>query len=212
MKPRRRFVCQPRVDELTAYVDDQLSPPDRQRVEEWLADHPQAAAELRAHERLQALYEKSAAGDPDWSDSLETIEQGIVEQGKRAHERRLPRWGLVGAVSAAAVLLAVLAANRPQSDPVAPAVPAVLPFPVASMDDVEIISVDAADTDALVVGVLPLEKPIVLMEHGDVELTSIEKDAHADFAHLRWHPEEDDSPMIWAPLVASDSFPSDQDE
>ena len=77
--------------------------------------------------------------------------------------------------------------------------------------DVEITSLEVADASALVVGAVPSPSVIVLLEPGDVTLHHVEKDALADFGQLRWGPQQGDSPMIWAPLIASDSFPNPEE-
>ncbi|MGE3809336.1 MAG: anti-sigma factor [Gemmataceae bacterium] len=203
----------PRADELAAYVDDRLAPADRQRVEDWLQAHPGAADELRAHEKLQALYQRSSVSEPperDWNGMAAKIHQGVIDYRERPPLRRWP-WAVGAVVAAASLVFALsLGTNAPPEEQPQPV--AVEPWPVVDENDVEIISVDVADARALVIGEVPTPGPIVLMEPGDVILNHVEKDANADFGQLRWRPDQADAPMIWAPLVASDSFPNDSED
>jgi hypothetical protein len=68
---------------------------------------------------------------------------------------------------------------------------------VATTDDVEIISINAADVSALVVGRPPVTGPLVLASAGDVTI----HDAGNDVELIRpeENPEGPSAPWIWAP-------------
>jgi len=73
------------------------------------------------------------------------------------------------------------------------------PLAVVSPDDVEIVSLRAADRDTLVVGVPPVTGPLVWASLGDVELEGIEPDADG-MVHDFHMDERSATPMIVAPL------------
>src|SRR5205085_2138576 len=54
--------------------------------------------------------------------------------------------------------------------------PAREPLAVVSADDVEIVSLHAADRVTLIVGVPPVTEPLVLVSAGDVALEGVEPD------------------------------------
>jgi anti-sigma factor RsiW len=195
----------PSPEELAAYYDGELTAADRRRVEDWLADHPEAAAELRRLRRLEALWQAAAPAEPTssaWAGVLRGIEQGVSPvRGARPSARAPRRAGLalVAAASAAVVLLALALGGR---HPPAPLPPPQEPFPVASDADVEIVSVDADGAAAVLVGGLPLRHPIVLMAPGDVALRSVERDRDGQFPDVRLQADSDLSPMILGPVAA----------
>lgn len=180
------------------YVDGELTRADRERLEEWLAEHPESAAEVRKWRRLRQLLQRAEPEAPTeavWSTLFDAIEVGLKQPAER-----VPAWRrtglLLAAATAAAVVFAFLGLMRPAS-PVGDAVTDE-PFPVVSAADVDIISVEAADLHALVVGEPPLRAPIVLMAPGDVAVRSLDSDG--DFPDMRMQPPGDDTPMIYAPL------------
>jgi hypothetical protein len=74
------------------------------------------------------------------------------------------------------------------------------PFPVASAEDVDIISVEAADAGTLVIGEPPLKEPLVWASAGDVTLERVEPDWDGMVPEVRMPSEGPDPPMIVAPL------------
>ena len=99
-------------------------------------------------------------------------------------------------MAAAACLFVVLwpRGHRPPQEP-----PAAEPLAVVSSDDVEIVSLRAADRDTLVVGIPPVTGPLVLASPGDVEIKAVEPDADGMVAAL-YVDEGLVTPMIVAPL------------
>ena len=70
---------------------------------------------------------------------------------------------------------------------------------VVSPEDVEIVSLHAADRATLVVGVPPVTGPLVLASVGDVELEGVEPDTDGMVPSIHMD-ERSLTPMIVAPL------------
>src|SRR5207248_8357618 len=115
-------------------------------------------------------------------------------RASRSRRRQFIRLG--AALAAAACLFVVLwpRGHRPPQEP-----PAAEPLAVVSSDDVEIVSLRAADRDTLVVGIPPVTGPLVLAAVGDVELQGIEPDADGMIPDFHMD-ERSVTPMIVAPL------------
>jgi len=167
---------EPTPEQLAAYADGQLQGPDRDRVEGWLSHHGDAAGEVESYRRLAQLWETTSAPEPPpaaWNRTLDRIKERVP--GKRRSLFGLFWPGLGGLGAVAAVLLAVLLARPfgprlpvpdPANDPGEE-----VPFPVASPQDVTIISMDVGDIDFLVVGQPPMEiLHLDLATHDDVKL------------------------------------------
>lgn len=157
---------------------------------------------------LRDMFRAGAPAEPseaEWATVLEGVRRGL----ERPHVTATPvarRWRLgalmAAALAAAAVVALALAIPYFRTAPleITDEHADVVQFPVTDTEDVEILSVDTADSGAIVVGDLPLQKPIVFMEPGDVALRSLQRDAEGDFPDVHMHPEGEQSPMIWAPL------------
>jgi anti-sigma factor RsiW len=177
---------------LAAYADGELEGgPDqqalKQQVQEWLADHPAVAADLAALRRLRGLCREAAPEEPGeaaWAGVLTNVADHLDHAPAAAPARRrlwrllvLGGGGLAAAVAAVWVTLALLHPGPAEAPPVADrpapeAVAAVEPLPVVSEDEVEILSVEAADTGTLVVGVPPVRGPLELVGPHDITLIS----------------------------------------
>jgi hypothetical protein len=205
---------------LAAYLDGELegNPAGerlRQRVETWLAGHPQAAAELDDLRRLKQLWQATTPADPGeaaWSVALGRLEATLSSEpagaAPRRHSRHLLAWvaGIFGASAAAIWLwLSMLGASPGSVPPAAPRqilpeqLAEVEPFPVATADEVEIVSVAGQDTGTVVVGQLPVGEPMVLAGPGEVSLTSV-CPAPPDNMLPDVLMGEQRKPMIWARL------------
>jgi hypothetical protein len=157
---------------------------------------------------LRELFRAGAPAEPseaEWSATLDGVRRGLARPRVMATPVAR-RWGLGALVAAAfaaaaavALALAIPYFRVAPSDAVEE-VADVVQFPVTDAEDVEILSVDTADSGAIVVGDLPLRRPIVFMEPGDVALRSLQRDAEGDFPDVHMHHEGEESPMIWAPL------------
>jgi anti-sigma factor RsiW len=172
----------------------------RQRIEHWLTDHPEAAAEVAAQRRLNRLMRQTAApapGDAAWATLWERISQAPAPAVlKRAPSRGRWAWPaavLLAAAVAASLVIAVLAPG-PQGGS---APEEVEPFPVVSAEEVEIIRMNGADADVLVVGVPPVAEPLPVANPGEVTLVDIDP-GDDDLPDV--HMGAQDVPMIWARL------------
>jgi hypothetical protein len=209
----------PRCEELAAYADGELDhweggPALKQRIEEWLADHPEGLAEVESLRRLGRLWMSSAAPEPHeaWPELAGRIHKRLHEAPARPSPRKARKgfWAAAFLALAAAILLAFLNLNQPGPDDnkskepeKKPAAVAVEPFPVATAEEVEILHVDGDDTDALVVGDLPVKGPLLLAEPGDVKLKSV--DSAEDPAKVGVHMNEETPPVIWTPVPTEGS-------
>jgi hypothetical protein len=154
---------------------------------------------------LRALFKSGAAPEPSatqWDRTLESIHRGLARPRVTPVFGTSNRWrrpALVAAalIAAAAILIALVlptwrSNNTPRDDDRV----LVAEFPVTEPEDVEILSVDTADSGAIVVGELPHQKSIVWAEAGDVALQG---ESPAD---MHMHSDGDETPMLWAPLTA----------
>ena len=113
----------PNSESLSAYLDDELSPSEREQVEAWLAESEDAQTELRELRQLRVLLSSLPA--EKLPESLHTAvweqceDQTTVASTPVDHSRR--RWEWVAALVAACVVVgfAGLLATR-QTSPVAP--------------------------------------------------------------------------------------------
>jgi hypothetical protein len=182
----------PKPESLAAYVDGELSPDQRALVETWLAEDSETAAEVAAHQRLRRLCQNATPPEPDeaqWDAVLSGLERRLPTE---APARRTQPWAgrrrmaiLITGLTAASVLLAVTLCVPSVTDrmagwllpPVERLGPVadlpVDPLPVASADDIEIISMDDGDRDALIVGEPPVRGPLELLRPGEVDVEEV---------------------------------------
>jgi hypothetical protein len=148
----------PAPEEWTAYLDGELGPVARERFEAFLAAHPEAAAEVDGCRRLTRLWEGAAPPEPApsaWATVWGRVEAALpVRAPARAWGAGRPYRAFLGMAAAAAVLGGVLLARPfwPQPGGLAGDVADELndPLPVATAEEVNIISVLPDDADAVV--------------------------------------------------------------
>jgi hypothetical protein len=172
---------------LAAYADGELAPPDAARVEAWLDEHPEAAAEVEAMYRLARAWEETAAPEPSpdaWERARDRIEATTAAPPRRPFARALP-------AAAAAALLAILVGRG-----LRPGVPDVPDesLPVAGGGDVTILSMDGTDAGALVIGQPPVAGPLDLASGGDVQMLKAEPPGAVPAV---W--KDGDSPLLLVP-------------
>jgi hypothetical protein len=204
----------PSPQQLAAYADGELDPVSRTKVADWLARHPDAAAEIDAHLGIQETAQAVPPPEPGeaaWSALLKRIDERTqnIRAGKKqnavlAAQRRawiLRRLRDV-TVAAAAILVAFLLMRNPNPGSSVTKGPSqtaptrvVKVLPVASDDDVEIISMEAADRRMLPVGEPPLHLPFILAEPGDVLVEKVEQDTDGMM------PKNMNEPTPWAPMI-----------
>ncbi|HZY85935.1 MAG TPA: hypothetical protein VFE78_13960 [Gemmataceae bacterium] len=148
----------PSPEEWTAYLDGELGPDARDRCEAFLAAHPEAAAEVEGCRRLARLWQSATPPEPSpaaWAAAWNKIEVALPPRvAGRAWGAGRPFRTFLGLAAAAAVLGGVLLA-RPFWSGTGGLIGEVAdelnePLPVATADEVNIISVRADDADAVV--------------------------------------------------------------
>jgi hypothetical protein len=193
-------------ERLAAYVDGELGPAERAAVEAWLANRPEARAEVEALHRLARLWQEAAPPEPSeatWAGVRDRVAEAVRHHrpaGRRASRPR-PSWRLSAAV-AAAVLVGILVGRN--FWPVSPR-PSGPVLPVATSEDVDIVSMDAGDAGALVVGDLPVQGPLELASAEDVTVD----DTGHDVEVIIRDPDRPGSPppMIMVPLDGAINTP-----
>jgi anti-sigma factor RsiW len=196
---------------LAAYVDGELDPAGRARVEAWLADHPAALAKLEAQHKLsrrnRRLWQASTAPAPSeasWSRLYSRMQKALAAPprpvGAPAAAQRPRGFRILAVVSTAAAALLAVALIRPDLPPSTPtSLPADEAWAVASDDDIEIVGIQDSDTDRLVVGRPPLTGPIVLASVSDVVFDKVAPDTDGMMPQMP--PPGASVPMIVAPIA-----------
>lgn len=178
---------------LAAYADGEFEGRDdlaalKTEIEAYLTEHPDAVDDLAGYRSLRNVWHDTTPHKPNaakWDAVLHRIRGGTAAALQRKSTAR--RWQLwAGTVAAAAVLIAtaviwytVQDTNRHSSilptaqgsndlSPMVAAKTANEPLPVASMEEVEILSVDGDDIPTLIVGTLPVEGLLEPADAGDV--------------------------------------------
>lgn len=206
---------------LAAYADGELDslPVLKQQVADWLADNPDAQAELATLNDCRHWWRATTPLEPDnrrWAALHKRLEQrlaDVVAAHARGHRRRRR---LQGAALAAAVVVGVSLAWgwRPfgpavptPTDPAASTVPASVgrdqePLAVATAQEVEILSVAGDDTPSLVVGELPVRGPLELLAPGEATLAEAGK---IEDTEIRMGGSN--RPLIWARIESEEEDP-----
>jgi len=197
---------------LAAYADGELSPPERLRVERWLAEHPEAADLMDAQESLgPSNVELWQAAQPpvpsarQWANTFDGIKDHAPAPPRPSRARWLGSAGLLA--TAATVVLLVTTADNPE--PQAPQALGLFPaganldddpFPMAGPDDVRIVSLPEAAAGLLLVGEHPLGDALLTLARADeVEFYGVGSDIAGRFPEVPSDPLSLDAPMIWAP-------------
>lgn len=150
---------------------------DRDDLEDWLREHPEANDDLADLPRLRELYQSACPPEPEeaaWSAVCSRIYASI------GRTRRPRPWWIIAAGSVAAAILALLLA-RPlwkTSTPVeSPETVQRIeePFPVVEAEDVTILSMDARDVAALVVGEPPVGDDLEFARPEDIHVIRCER-------------------------------------
>jgi hypothetical protein len=208
MNPMSPNDWQPEPQLLAAYFDGELDGSDdtRARIEAWLEAHPEAgeeSAELKKLLRDTAPVEPS---DAAWKQTLERV-NGAWKRPVAAPRVRRP-W-LAAAVVAASIVLFIgilfgaarvfqmnnnVLVKTPQ--PKLPDDDDFEVLQVASMSEVTILRIDGADTDAMIVGELPVCGPLDLADSGEVRIS-------CKCPRVGYCQDAPNRPMVWA-LASAD--------
>jgi len=180
---------------------------DRDNLEDWLREHPEVNDDLADLPRLRELYQSACPQEPEeavWSTLFLRINASVV----RVRSPRL--WKAVIAGSVAAAILAVLLARSMWTTN--EFVPATVqrgeePFPVAGADDVTIISMDARDVFALVVGEPPVGDDLEFARPEDIRIIRCERCPYS--GRLARLEQGDEVPML---VTAAAVAPGNEEE
>jgi anti-sigma-K factor RskA len=192
-------------ERLAAYADGELGPAERAAVEAWLAVRPEARAEVEALRWLARLWQAPEPPEPSeaaWAGVRDRVETAVRHRQRDGRQRVAPRrigttWRLFAlATGAAAVLVGVFVGQYFWPAPQQPSGPL---LPVATSDDVDIVSMDAGDIGALVIGDPPVQGPLELASAEDVTVD----DTGQDVEVIIRDPDQPGSPpppMMMVPL------------
>jgi hypothetical protein len=150
----------------------------------WLREHPEAHGDLADLHRLRELYQSVNLPQPEeaaWAPILTRIRDAVpAVNPQRKHSPR-PLWTMVS-LTAAAILAGILLTRVwwigvPHAQPQPQPQPQLTeePFPVAEADDVTIISMDARDVAALVVGEPPVSGDLEFVRAADIRVIKCER-------------------------------------
>lgn len=204
---------QPEPQLLAAYFDGELegrgdSADLRARLEAWLGEHPEA---VEASARLQQLWLDTTPAEPSaaaWNQMLDQMDS----QRRPPIANRRP-WFAIGIVAASIALcvgLGVGAWRFGAPADVKNGLLAVAPpvkaenegevFPVATADEVIVLHIEGRDTDALVVGLLPVPGMLEMAAPGEVRVFHA-RPAATDRMVPTVLQDGPRAPMIWAKLA-----------
>jgi len=198
-----RYRDRPFPELLAAYADGELDAAGRARVEAWLADHPEAVAELENQRKLSRtnskLWHSSAPpspGERSWSRLFGRVRTALANPPARPEPARRPphfRYGAAILATAAAALFAIGLFHPDEPGPVVPSSPEDETILVmAEPADVDIQSIQDVDAEFLLVGQPPLTGQVVLAAAGDIQLEKVQKDTDG---------------MVPAPMAAGPNVP-----
>jgi anti-sigma factor RsiW len=197
----------PTPQHFAAYVDGELGSADRAAVDAWLGEHPDARADVEAQRRLLRQWQAAVPPDPDetaWATSLARVEAGLATAARqRAGSARLA--GVLRLAATLGAVAAVLVLSLGLAWLFVPRTSPGTPLPVATADDVEILSIEGGDVRALVVGEPPVQGPLTIASADDVTLDKTGPDV--EVAKAAEHGPHGHQPPPPAPMIM---FPTDQ--
>lgn len=131
--------------------------------------------------RLRSLWQSALPPEPEeaaWHAVLARVHASVEGQAGRGRSWR-PLWGIVGLSAAAAILALVLTRSLWTTRVPLPMPRVEEAFPVVEADDVNIVSMDARDVAALVVGEPPLSGELVFARPDDIRVIRCERCPHS---------------------------------
>ena len=187
----------PNPEWLAAYLDGELDSEARKKVEDWLKQDPAARADLEGQYHLMIQWEDTAPPQPApeaWSALLSKLEKTPPQTSKPWWQS--PGWvASILTMTAAAFWLTLILTGAQNEISDKDDIQEMVPFAVATADEIEVLSVEGADHPALAVGEMPFRGPLELLQPGEMTVTSIPPDPR-DIT-IRQGP---DTPMFWANL------------
>jgi hypothetical protein len=222
----------PSPEVFAAYADGELdsagpSAALRKQIEGWLVEHPEAAGTVEAQRQVTEWCQVTTApdpGEPAWTAMAQRLRALPLPPPQGRHWSRRAWLAVLGGTAAAALWLALSQLwplTRPgvvRNEHTPPGGELPRPpragqeadvFEVATAAEVEILSVQGDDTGTLVVGELPVQGALVLLQPGEVTLTSVQPARDNMVPEIRTGPT---APMIWAPLEAEQEDPEDANQ
>jgi hypothetical protein len=196
---------------LAAYADGELTPRERARVENWLAENLDARELLECQESLgpnnTEFWQLAQPPSPlpaQWLRLRNAIDAAQPVQPRRSWTRWLGAAGLLATAASLLVIVGAFDRPTPESPSIVEAPPltpvADEPYAMASADDVRIISLPEAAANLLVVGDHPLNgSSMSLARFGEVEFLGIGSDLAGRFPAMPSDANTEEIPMIWAP-------------
>ncbi|MHB1422937.1 MAG: hypothetical protein ACYC3I_07045 [Gemmataceae bacterium] len=172
--------------------------PDRDNLEEWLTEHPEVKEDLDDLPRLRELYQSAPPPQPiesTWNTVRSRLHDSLGRNQSRRRVSPRLRWSILGLTAAAAAVLALFLTRSWWTTQAPPPPPQIVePFPVAEADDIAIISMDARDVAALVVGEPPVWGDLEFARPEDIRVIRCERCPHSGrFARLE---PGDEVPML----------------
>lgn len=200
---------------LAAYVDDELDDPTRDRVERWLAAHPEAQVELRAQQEFAPhnweLWQKldpPTPADEAWVETRDAVAARTRRKAEPAPRPLRPfglAWvagGFAAAATAAAVVFGTSFKPQPPTPAARPSAPAeddsyteVAVLPVTTPADVDFFRVPGTAAAFLPTGATLTAGRLVLASADDVRIEEAEPTATWP---TKMTPGPGDMPMIFA--------------
>ncbi len=151
---------------------------DRDNLDAWMREHPEANDDLADLPRLRELYQSASPPEPEEA-AWDSVCSRIYDSIGRGPSAR-PRWAIAVGSVAAAILALLLARSLWNTTTVPVPAPATVqrdeePFPVVDPDDVVIVSMDARDVAALVVGEPPIGDDLEFARPEDIHVIRCER-------------------------------------
>jgi hypothetical protein len=150
---------------------------DRDDLEDWLREHPEANDDLADLPQLRELCQSASPPEPDeaaWN-AVSSRMHASIGRGRSPR----PGWALAAVAVAAAIVAVLLARSLWTTHQPAPTTETVQsieePFPVVDADDVIIVSMDAHDVAALVVGEPPVGDDLEFARPQDIQVIRCER-------------------------------------
>lgn len=207
MKSSHGWDGPPTPEQLTAYADGELDGHDalaplRRKIESWLALHPEARVELEAQRHLRWIWDETAPPEPGEAAWRRLLARLPAEPARKPVPRGLVGAGWIAAGVAAAAVALFFAFRGPVEQPDVPAPPGPpavaalddgVPFEVASADEIEVLSVEGADTHTLAVRGLSVRALLELLGPGEMTLMRPAADAA-----IQVRNDGQTAPVIWA--------------